>query len=393
MRALPSSLRLMNQRRILERLASRPGASRAELADLAGTSRPTAGKIIDELIDAEVVEERPFANGPSGRVGRPGRLLALDSRTARFVLVRLGARRTELRAVPIAGPPDERWTIGFPTPRSEQGFLRQLRKARAALGASGAWAFALSVPGVFDERAGRSLLSPNLHWIEGVDLVQRLEALWRLPGCGVQEIRALALGYRAQHPAVRDFLLVDAGRGLGAAAVVGGQLLDGALAASGELGHTRVPGNRRPCGCGGTGCLETLVARPGLLASARRDDWASLLSALRAGSDPRWLGATLEALGTAIGGALNVLGLDRVVLTGLFDELPARTIARLADDVQRGALAARFGTVLVEVAPRWRARGLADAAFERLLVPTERWDRPCVPPAPAEDRAIRRESA
>ncbi len=59
-------------------------------------------------------------------------------------------------------------------------------------------------------------------------------------------------------PDCEDFLLVDFGEGVGGAIIVEGKPLANPLPISGEIGHTPVPGNRRPCGCGAVGCMETL---------------------------------------------------------------------------------------------------------------------------------------
>ena len=50
--AIPSSLRRMNRRLILRHMVQVPQAARLELAKVAGTSCVTAGKIVDELLDA-----------------------------------------------------------------------------------------------------------------------------------------------------------------------------------------------------------------------------------------------------------------------------------------------------------------------------------------------------
>ena len=53
---------------------------------------------------------------------------------------------------------------------------------------------------------------------------------------------------------------------VGGAIIVDGKPLANPLPISGEIGHTPVLGNARPCGCGAVGCMETLVSLRGLLA-------------------------------------------------------------------------------------------------------------------------------
>jgi predicted NBD/HSP70 family sugar kinase len=389
-RALPATLRLLNQRRLLELILRVGSASRAELAEIAGMSRPTAGKIVDELIEAGVVEEsdaEPEGKGP----GRPGRRLVPEARTPRFLLIEMGVRYTRLAATPVAATGDDPWTVVFPTPRSEQKFIRRIVEARSSLPLRRPWAFALSMPGIVDEREGTSFYNPNLQWTHGTNLLAGLRQALGIPGCVMHEARALALGHMAAHPDERDFLIVDADDGVGAAAVLRGQLFEGALPFGGELGHTRITGNRRRCGCGATGCVETLIARPGLLASFSRTagrsrtdaDWADVEAALARDPRPRFLLDGLDACGDVVAGALNVLGLDRVVLTGLFERLPPPAIVHIKTGIARGSLAARFDAIHVGVAPRRRARGLLAAIIDRLLIPTSDWAAPCEPSAAA----------
>jgi len=382
----------MNQRLLLERLARVGTASRAELADGTGMSRPTAGKIIDELLSAEVLDERETADGEGPRrLGRPGRLLSFASRTPRFVLVQLGVRRTDLVAAPLVGADDENAQVSFATPRSAETWLARVRAARAELQPGGGlWGFAVGLPGAIDERAGRCLYSPNLHWLEKVDLLGALGDIFGVPGFLLQEIRALALGHMNTERAHTDFFLVDAEDGVGGAAMIAGQLYTGPHPSAGELGHTPVLGNARRCGCGAVGCLETLIARPGLAASfverSRRrtggtpgDTWEALRDHLAREPLPAWLGRSLDAAAAVIAGALNVFGLRRVVVTGALNELSPEAFAHLAAGIRHGALPARFGELDVRAAPRHRWKGLAAAAVDRLLIPTASWQSPCVP--------------
>ena len=218
----------------------------------------------------------------------------------------------------------------------------------------------LSVPGVVDEAANRILFSPNIHWTEKTDLAAIVRRVWDVPVLLVQEERALALGHHLANPDCEDFLLVDFGEGVGGAIIVEGKPLANPLPISGEIGHTPVPGNRRQCGCGAVGCMETLVSLRGLLESfsaaapAAENSWAGAVRSFRHGIQP-WLAQALDAAAAAIAGALNVLGLRRVVITGSLTELPAAVMQYLSHAVQNGAMWARFGQV--ECCVRRRAAG------------------------------------
>jgi predicted NBD/HSP70 family sugar kinase len=376
-------LRRMHQRLIFDRLRTGGPASRAHLAKLTGLSPPTVGKVADDMIAAGLIEEidrmpaLAAAGDPPGEpvVGRPSRPLRVNATTPRVVCIQLGVRHTRIAALPVAGPMDERWPHRFVTPRSPRTWLRRLAEVVPRLGVKTPWAVAFSVPGLVDEDAGRVLLCPNLHWAARTDLVELLKATWSCPVMLVQEIRVLASGHLAARPADRDFLLVDFGDGVGAAAVIGGRPYRGALPQAGELGHTPIAGNTLPCGCGGIGCVETIVSRGGLLqafskATRRRPTWPALIRHIERHAIEPWLQAAMAAIGITIAGALNVMGLRRVIITGALTELPAEVIAELSSHVRRAAMWSRFGEVTCEAAPRRRAAGLIAATIDRLLLPS-----------------------
>jgi predicted NBD/HSP70 family sugar kinase len=245
----------------------------------------------------------------------------------------------------------------------------------------------VSAPGIVDEAAGQVIYSPNLHWLEAAPLSQLVSQVWDLPMVLVQEIRALALGHLAAEPIREDFFLADFGHGVGGAVVIEGQLYPHPTPLSGEFGHTPVPGNPRPCGCGGTGCLETLVSRRGLLESfgaAKRNlrnqkeqipGWEALLEHVNQNGLEPWLVETLDTAAKVIAGGLNVLGVHRVVVTGSLTEFPLCVIERLTGEIKRGALWARFGEVTCQAAVRRRSAGLVAVGIDRLVLPADRFPR------------------
>jgi len=380
MRAVPKSLRMTNQARLVEQLLRRGVATRAELAKAGGMSQPTAGKIIDELSTAGVVEELTGANEVSrGRpaVGRPGKQLRLSQSPARLVIIELGVERTRLSAVPAALPDDERWDAEFKTPGTEASWRQRLRQHAAALSIKKPWGVMVSVPGLVDETTGKILLCPNLHWCERTDLAAVIGEVFRAPVRLIQESRALALAEVGTRASASDFLLVDFGDGVGGSIVMGQRPYEGNVPATGEIGHTPISGNGRQCGCGNRGCLETLIAEPWLvrsLAEMTGDADATFAQVCRAAQGPELPAFLMQALDAAAGciaGILNVCGLKRVVLTGLIRELGPRATEHLIAAIRRASMWSRFGSVEVELVQRRRARGLTIAGIQRVIMPTD----------------------
>jgi glucokinase len=263
----------------------------------------------------------------------------------------------------------------MPTPNSDKKLVEKLHAAAAKIPQQDFWGVLVSVPGIVDETAGKVLFSPNLHWTEQINLSRQIQKVWNAPIVLVQEERALALGHQAVEPVGEDFMLVDFGEGVGGSVILEGRLFANPLPISGELGHTPVLGNQRVCGCGAIGCMESLVSVRGLLQSFAEShgagvsaDWPTLVQHIEKEGLTPWLTQALDAAAMAIAGALNVLGLRRVVITGTLAELPEEVIKYFSDAIVRGALWARFGRVKCETAPRRRMAGLVAAGIDRLVI-------------------------
>jgi predicted NBD/HSP70 family sugar kinase len=379
---IPSKMGRLNKRALLDRLQIMGTASRASLSKSLGLSQPTAGKIVDQLIEMGVIEEVEVPvteasdrepNLRFGKVGRPARMLRLNRTSTRFLGIQLGVSETSITPLPVGVTGEDEWKLRVPTPDSAAGWRAQLEKTAARIKQKSLWGVLVSVPGIVDEKNGRVLFSPNLHWTEGADLTELIQSVWNAPVIVLQEERALALGHEACDPSSDGFLLVDFGEGVGGTIVVGGKLYTNPLPLSGEVGHTPVRGNNRPCGCGAIGCLETLISTRGLLQSfsgnSEGSDWPALVKHISENGVVPWLADTLEAAAVVIAGALNVVGLRRVIVTGSLNELPPAVIRYLSGAISRGAMWGRFGKIDIEGAPRRRIAGLVSVGIDRLVVP------------------------
>lgn len=381
----------MNRRRILQAMINLRHASRIELANVCGMSQPTVSRIVDELIGESIlvegedpVSERPGASrtiaartpivSRNNSVGRPSTLLQLDRKRPRFLVIHVGVGETHGALAPIGFQSLTGWTIEFSTPQSDgAAWARLLEEALKPLGNDlDLDAIAVCLPGVLNEVTGEVLLSPNLHWAETFDFVSAFQNVKSRAFLYVQEIRALALGQLIVEPDISDFLHVDFGTGTGAAAVVNGQLFSGPLPLSGEIGHTPLLGNQRVCGCGGVGCLETVMGRRHLLADAREHHGIGSMPAfaahINAHGIPDWFKQRLDAAATVIAAALNTLGLREVVISGFLNELPPVVAEVLGDAISGDAMWGRFGAVRCRRVPRQRWLGIASIALERTML-------------------------
>jgi predicted NBD/HSP70 family sugar kinase len=185
---------------------------------------------------------------------------------------------------------------------------------------------------------------------------------------------------------VRDLLLLTGAVGVGGGVVTGGRLLRGGHGFSGEVGHMPVAPDGGRCGCGRTGCWETVVGLSALLAKAADPDdpvhdpsldveqrLAEITRRADAG-EARTLTALAE-VGTwlGIGGAIlvNVLNPDVLVLGGYFAVLGPWLTRPLEEAIRERVIAPDGGgcrVVRSELGFTAAVRGGAQVALEQVFI-------------------------
>jgi N-acetylglucosamine kinase len=156
-----------------------------------------------------------------------------------------------------------------PTPARDFGaFTAAMQALIAAGGAS--QGVAISIAGVIDPLDGR-IKCANIPCIDGRPLAADLAAAFDLPVWIINDADSFALaeaqaGAGRGHANVFGLIL---GTGVGGGLVIGGRLIGGPGGFAGEWGHGPVAAPldgipRFPCGCGQTGCLDTVGGARGL---------------------------------------------------------------------------------------------------------------------------------
>lgn len=107
----------------------------------------------------------------------------------------------------------------------------------------------------------------NLDWPGEVPVTEVLGSYSDLPTVLTNDANAAAIGEMLYGAArgLDNFITITLGTGLGCGIVANGKLVTGHNGHAGEIGHTTVYFDGRPCSCGRQGCLETYVSAPGLV--------------------------------------------------------------------------------------------------------------------------------
>lgn len=198
------------------------------------------------------------------------------------------------------------------------------RKAAADAGTVSPIGLGAAVPATFrpDGTVGKL---PNLPRLSGSDIKGLLA---RETGLCVELMNDATAAAAGEHwlgsaAGAENAIMITLGTGVGGGIIIGGKVHFGADGTAGEIGHLCVEPEGHPCGCGSRGCLEqyasgTAVVRQanesGVFASTAKDvyDLADR-GDLAAGRVFLEMG---RYLGIAIGGLLNVLDPDVVVIGG-----------------------------------------------------------------------------
>jgi len=234
----------------------------------------------------------------------------------------------------------------------------------------------ISVPGIVDAATQKVVLAPNLGW-ENVDLCAMLKARLDLPVYIENEAMASAIceNWIGACQEVSNFVCINIRSGIGAGIFTGGRPYKGAGGSAGEVGHIVVEGNGMKCGCGNSGCLETIASTGRIVEKARKTAGQNIISSIDGMDDTKEISFTyiVEAaragnaemmgllddaagyLGTVLSGIVNTLNPSKIVLGKDFTKYGDLVMDLIRGVVDRKALrrpAANVELIVSEIGER-----------------------------------------
>lgn len=220
----------------------------------------------------------------------------------------------------------------------------------------------IGCPGVLALDDGLILEAPNLGW-HRVPLEALLKKWFRCAVVLANDVDAGVYGeYRfGAGQDARTLLGVFPGTGIGGGCVFGGKLVRGKMGSAMEIGHIPIRENGRLCGCGKRGCLEAQAGRlaisaevaqaafrgeaPWLAANAGADlkkiKSKVLAKSIKAGdvAVERIVRDGMRLMGRGIGGVVNLLGPDVIVLGGgLVEAMPKLILEEVRAGIRETAM-------------------------------------------------------
>lgn len=250
--------------RILRLVATGVAGSRSDLVKELGLAPSTVSTKVAALIAAGLLAET--GDGPS-RGGRKPRMLT-TSGNGMVLGADVGQHHLRLLAVDLTGAVLHRAEYAFDVAAGPEAGLTAMAALFAEFGATepvqGRQVLAIGVglPGPVDFPAGTVRVPARMPGWKDFPLRARLAELVGLPVVVDNDANLIALGeLAARDGRVSTLVVVKAGTGIGCGFVTSAEVHRGANGVAGDITHVRVDaGADIPCGCGNTGCLETVAS-------------------------------------------------------------------------------------------------------------------------------------
>ncbi|UIX35243.1 ROK family transcriptional regulator [Streptomyces sp. GQFP] len=303
--------------------------TRADVARRAGLSAAAVTKAVRPLIEAGyLVEDADDEVRPV--VGRPASLVRVDGGRALFigikitgdeifgVLTDLCCRIFVARHLPLPARAPKAVLA------SVAELVRELLTEADGFGVP-VLGCGIAVAGEVDRVQGAVRYSPFLEWRD-VPLAELAAVTTGLPVTVDNDVRALTVAEQwfGAGVGLSDFAVVTVGAGIGCGLVVHGRVVAGAHSVAGEIGHVTIDSAGPVCHCGKRGCLQAyagdaeIVARVREITGTSITDSAEAVAMAHAGHPGvREVYARAgEAIGRGIATVANLLGPERVIISG-----------------------------------------------------------------------------
>jgi glucokinase len=113
--------------------------------------------------------------------------------------------------------------------------------------------------------------APNMNWGDVVDLNGIFNKKFNRTVFVINDANAAAIGekFYGEAKEMSNFAVITLGTGVGMGMYINDQLVLGKNGLAGEIGHSIIQRDGRECKCGNHGCLETYVAKDGIVSTAK----------------------------------------------------------------------------------------------------------------------------
>ncbi len=251
--------RQINRDLIFNQIRINQPISRADLARFSGLQRSTISYIVEELLAEDWVVEASVGETARGR--RPTYLVVNHNKAV--VAVDIHPTHMTVAVADLSGSISAERQIDLPADPTKviAAIVRQIRKTIAERPDITFQGIGMTLPGRFSHALEKAVFAPNVAW-PIAQIKSSVEAATGVPVAVDNVANACALsevwfGYCRSE---QDLVVVNVSEGIGTGIYANGRLLRGKSEGAGEFGHIQVDAQGLRCGCGSSGCWETVAS-------------------------------------------------------------------------------------------------------------------------------------
>lgn len=256
-------IRDINSNLVLETIIHRNSISRAALSKELGLTKATISTIVQDLIDRHLVIE---IGSDNTELGRKPILLTYNNHAGYALCIDIQADRCRALLSDLEAQAIKSETFDCPKHPVDlpeilihyiKGLLSRLPKTTYGL-----VGITLSIHGVTYEK---SIKFVPYYDLSNLPLAESLEKAFQIPIYVENEANLSAIGEHTFVYDNADLASISIHSGIGLGLIMNNGLVKGYKGYSGEVGHTIIDIDGRPCPCGNRGCLEQYVSQTVLL--------------------------------------------------------------------------------------------------------------------------------
>ena len=295
---------LAHLKRVVSLISSQDRISRRQLASKTGYSAFLISRLVEQLLEANIITELGTADSSGGR---PPILLSVNPGAGHLVGIHMGSINvrvvvTDMLSNVVAcrvekslvhrGP---EYALGHVAEIVQSLLKGNSIESHRVLGAG------LGISGILDREEGITLSWPKVpEWIN-VPVKKLLDDNLKVRVEVDDTSRTMALAERrfGKASSASEFLFLVLGAGAGAAIFLHNQLYTGKGGFAGEFGHISIDEHGPLCSCGNRGCVEVFVSASSIIRRAEDALNSGLSTGLFSIVQNKSSGITLEVIAQA----------------------------------------------------------------------------------------------
>ncbi len=255
--------------------------------------------------------------------------------------------------------------------------IDSIKKVSKNIDAGQIKAIGIGSPGPIDAKKGLIVSPPNLP-IRNFNVVEAIKNEFGLPTFLDNDANAATLGEYifGGGKGCENMVYITASTGVGGGAILNGKIYRGSTSNALEVGHTTVNPTGRACGCGNTGCVESMSSgiyiekmandylSSGAKTSLKNYEVVTAKEVFKEASNGdaianQILSETLSYLGIAVANCANIFDPDKIIIGGgvsnggdivfekINEQMQARCLGPILDHckVEKAQLGGKAGVI------------------------------------------------